>query len=446
LNSLQNIEKKYPVGYIKYKNENIWGFLRLKYYWNMLEPITSVKKEKKKESFFKKIIKNSFYGFRHWFNNYDYIFFSDTQERTLIAGQYIDKSFEFIIDSLDQDKCLYVDLPNPKHFKQSSIPTKHIVSRRLIDLFISIAIKITKRKRIDLTLLDRINEENNININYKKIIHSFEISVLVYSLLLRIYKPKAIFISCYYCNQAVIKAANNLNILTIESQHGIIDKSHDAYYPNVAVDKSFFPDILLTFGVYDKNLISQNPFNPFDTIIPIGRYNLELLSKSSIARDLLLLTRKYIKIVSISTQYTIEDELARFVKKLALMDPNIGFIFSLRHYEKEYYCKYQMPSNVYLFKDEYNCYDILRCSDIHMTCYSSCALEALFFNKPVCLVDINGLASKYVKIKSKNIYKILTPKDFFRINFKYEQEKIELYIRDHKIKVKKLLKEVLHVK
>jgi hypothetical protein len=409
----KNLEKEYSVEKIVHKNEQIWSFLRYSYHFETLLELRKEHIESTNQRFIKKlflIIKNFFYGFQYWFKSYDYFIFSSSNLRIDINGKKFDKSFDKMTEILGVNKFLYIEDPVPSHFSQKNVYSKYIVSRNSISFVSSFLFKIYflfKNNKFKIKLLDEINTNENLDVNYQKIINKFIFNKNIMKLLFKIYKPKAIFISCYYGKEYIIKAASELGIKTIEIQHGSIGRNHFAYNINKKFDISYFPDVLLSFGKYDKECIQKNNYNPFSKIYAIGNYGLEIIKNNAIPKELENLSKSYSKSISISTQYPIESDLAKFIKKIAILHPNIGFLFSLRHFPKTYYNNFNMPRNVHLFHGEFSCYDILKASSVHLSCYSTCALEALFFDKISILVNINNLAENSIEYNlNKNLYLI----------------------------------------
>ena len=84
---LEEIEEKYPVDKIHLNGEQIWHFLRNKYYLIYLNyhsenlDIGSIRKK----PFFQKLklLKNIFYGWKKWFKKYDYIAISNSGESNI---------------------------------------------------------------------------------------------------------------------------------------------------------------------------------------------------------------------------------------------------------------------------------------------------------------------------------------------------------------------------
>ena len=112
----------------KYKDilENIeeWAYLRIDVanYLRDKNNNDIIKRESAKK-FISKLqkIRTIFYGFNNWFKKYDGLVFSDSAERRILDGKYIDKISDDIIDRLKPNKNLMIELPNPKHYNLGSV-------------------------------------------------------------------------------------------------------------------------------------------------------------------------------------------------------------------------------------------------------------------------------------------------------------------------------------
>ncbi len=416
--TFKRTERDYGVETLRYGGEQVWSYLRTYYFWHSIRNITGEYALQNRQSLAKKGLKalrEAFYGFSNWFRRYDYLVFSNTQSRFAYRGIYREKAFEELITLLGEERCLYIDLPNPDHLPRNRVSTKRIVSKRLLDLTAGLFILAAKRLGgpIEIPLLDTINRDNATSFDYASFIRAFNVRKRVYRFLFSLYRPKAVFVSCYDSDQAILKAASELGIKTIEAQHSAIGSEHFAYNLLKPLDPSYFPDVLLAFGEYDRHALENTPNNPIARIYPVGRYQLELMAREPVPEELLDLGDKYRLRVSVSTQYTVEKKLALFIRDLARIHRDIVFMFSLRHFDRDYYEEFGMGPNVYLFKDEYSCYDVMRASDIHMTCYSTCAQEALFFGKIAILADIDALATNFMgSMKSPNIRIVRDAQEF----------------------------------
>lgn len=453
IKKFNKIEKTYSVENIENDFSGVWGYLRVVYHVKIIDKLIFDYNKKKKLNRIKNLFKelnNSIYGFRNWFKGYEYIIFSDSSAKKKINNSFLDIRFEEISRILGYNKCLYIDTPVSGHIDSNKLNNYYIVSMKFINLIIRI-IKLFRLNFLfkikNISILDQINIKENLNIDYKNKIIDFKIEKTIFKIMFKIYKPKVIFLSCYYSKQNIIKAANELNIKTIEMQHGIIGSEHFAYNINKLLDKSFFPDILLTYGEFDKNILENNLYNPFNKIIPVGNYLLESIKELPIPFSLDTLTSKYKYSISISTQYTVEKELLKFILEVSSKFDNIGFFFSLRHYDKEYYNKFNLTNNIYIFQEEYNCYDIMKSCNIHLSVYSTCALEALFFNKKVILVNIKNLSQDYIpNILNKSLYIVNSISEFEKVvmSNEYKLQENSLYKSNYKNNIDTFLKEYVY--
>jgi len=216
----------------KYKNilANIeeWAYIRIKvgyFFKNRLE------KNKTKSSLTQKIVlfvysvslfvKNMFYGLKYWFRKYDYLFFSDSSQRKKINNLYYHRFFDETAKYVKN--ILLIERPASNHYK--NIPSKsNVVSENLLTFIMGLCVPfvfIILRNKRENPLIELLKVEK-IDINYFKEYIKFHSRYYVYKLLLKIYKPKKVFLTCYYCYLPLVKACNDLNIEVIEYQHGVI--------------------------------------------------------------------------------------------------------------------------------------------------------------------------------------------------------------------------------
>ena len=417
-----NFEKKY-----KDILENIkeWGFLRVYFRKYFHKDSFSKNKEKNK----KYLLKSLTFGFKNFLGKYDYLFFSDSKERRKIENYYVDKYFDDIIERI-KGKSLLFELPAPKHFVNSK--TKYIVSETWVYLLakiISVFIKTKKIKEIDAIL----NKEN-LKINYKTFFKDFYSKYFVYKFFLKLYKPKAVFVNCYYCRSALIKAAKDLNIKVIEIQHGVI-KKHDMYKSYIKIDKSFVPDILLSWGKIDEELLIKD-------IFPIGSWYINYLKKNLTKETKYQsLKEKYKYLVTVSLQDIDEKINKQFFRLLENLDKNVMFFLVPRTKIPDY----KFSENIKVIKDD--CYKLLFNSDFHMSLYSSCAIEAPALGKPNILVNINNFAEKY--FADLEYTEIINNKDEFTKainklkNLKNIDKNYNLILNDYEKRINNFLKENL---
>ena len=65
-----------------------------------------------------------------------------------------------------------------------------------------------------------------------------------------------------------------------------------------------------------------------------------------------------------------------------------------------------------------NVYELIKQSDVHVTVYSTCAIEALALGKPNVLVDIDGQTTRYLgkSLKDNPFTKIVNEEEEFYDN------------------------------
>lgn len=399
----------------KYKEilENIeeWGYLRISMGHKLKNSSIDSKSIRKSDFIWKKIkkLKSMFYGFKYWFKNYEYLFFSDSGQRVFIEGKYYDKLMDYIIEKIGNEKVLMIEKPNTQHYSFSQIDKKYIVSRTIID-FISRIVRLMDFNKNNLSNLNKLLELNNIDFKYESTIKLFNAKYFIYKILLKLYKPKKVFIVCHYCLMPLVKACNDLNIIIIEVQHGIINKEHFGYVSHIKLNKDYKVHYLLSFGKNEtqiKDIIISN-------VVPVGSFYLEYLQtsfKSNIKMK--NLTKKYQYTIGVSLQDSDWEfyGLLDFLKTVAIKNKNLLFLLIPRRRIENI----RLPNNM-MFYTDLDCYNTILHCNIHCTIYSSCALEAPTLGIPNLMVNIENFAKKYYSniLSSKHTKYVENNLDFIK--------------------------------
>jgi hypothetical protein len=440
----------------KYKNilENIeeWVYLRVALGHKLKNCNEKVVLKENKNSKLKKLLnnfkklKNIFYGFKNWFGKYDYICFSDSGERKVIDNIYKDKISDDIIDRMNSN-ILLIELPNSTHYKNTY--TKHIVSQSLLDIITFIYKKIFLKFNIENKDIDNILIKEEISFDYKNIIRKIKAEIKIYKILFSVYKPKAIFINCAYCRFGVVKAARDEGIDVIELQHGVITNSHYGYVSNIKVDNNYLPTKLLSFGLNEINM--ENLL--IKEIIPIGSYYLNYL-KVNFKPDKKLKSKidnyKYVIGVSLQDQDWEYNGVLSFINNVASKNKEILYIIIPRKRRDGI-----MKSENIIVYEKLNCYDIILHCNIHVTLYSSCALEAPTLGIPNILININNFASLYYdKILDKYHTKMVDNEESFlaaisdMANLDKETIKLKnnkVFVSDYEKRINNFIKDFISV-
>lgn len=401
LNILREIEKKYSVDKICLNNEQIWPFLRGKYYFTYRGAHSENPEGRMIEkTFFQKLelAKNIFYGWKNWFKKYDYIVISTSREgiRKIINGKYYNRLIDPIIDEMKNNDFLYIDQPYGKHYDIKTVHTKNIVSYYPIS-FISYLfgkLPIGKYNLNGREILDAIKKEYNIDVDDDKLIKIHLARYRTFRFIFQHFKPKALFHVSRF-SPGAMKAAKELGIKIIEVQHGVIGREHPSYNLGIKLSKNIFPDYLFAYGKQDVMNFSDSYFIDQKNVIPIGSYYIDYLKESfKLKIKFQNIINKYNISVGITLQNTVEKQTIDFVKEAAILDSSILFILIPRKPVTRDYSKLGLPDNVLVITDK-DFYELMMYVDYHSTVYSTCALEAPSFGVRNIMININNLSRKY---------------------------------------------------
>ena len=402
-NILKEIEGKYPVDTILVNGEQVWPYLRVAYHFQYVNKISSQKGERPLSpslSFLAKLkrLLNIPYGMKHWLGKYDYIAISSTGERRSINGKYFNRLLDTIIDKLGRDKVLYIEIPIPSLHPIESIYTSKVVCYDVLELLAMIAEILTLRryKIKNESILESINKEYDLSVDYLKVIKRFYARCMVFSLLFRMSKPKVVLLSCYYgLLQSAIKAAKDSGAKVIEFQHGSIGEEHPAYNVYAELDKGCFPDYLAVFGKRELETFGDSRFIQPQHVYPVGSFYIEYVKTNHIPNKNLVQRLKNYKVsIGITLASTAESRTVEFVCQAAVLDRDICYLLIPRYPQEEHYSSFELPDNVMIVKDE-NFYELMMLADFHATVYSTCAIEAPSLGVQNILINIDGLSKRF---------------------------------------------------
>jgi len=199
--------------------------------------------------------------------------------------------------------------------------------------------------------------------------------------------PRAVILVCSYGHDTLIEACKQLSVPTIELQHGITGPYHPGYhYPNPDFQKLNFPDHILLYGEFWKQLATF-PI-PDSRVHTVGFPYLdqEVRSRRS--------TTKQRQIIFIS-QGTIGKSLSRIAAELAALSPlSYDIIYKLHpgefgRWRTEY--PWLRESGVDVVENDRTIYELFAESEIQVGVYSTAVYEGLAFGLRTILVDLPGI-------------------------------------------------------
>ena len=170
---------------------------------------------------------------------------------------YIDPITHFIKKDLQKKNNVIVFDPHIiVHHKKYNVIPNYALPLRSIRKIKERSIKIDFDSKT-LKLIQKIEHDfyNDFNLNIdvisivKRAVRTFKIYNNYYKRLLKELNIKEVYLVCSYGMEALISACKDLNIKTIELQHGVLNDYHMGYsFPLNKVE--YFPDQILFFGRY----------------------------------------------------------------------------------------------------------------------------------------------------------------------------------------------------
>ena len=393
---LNKIERKYSVETIIAEGLPVWEFLRNIYSDKLLKKYCHYSEKRKASP--PNILYNYFWRHQKVKKNFQVVLFTDVLEERIVEGLIKDKIAGNLL-KITQNQSLVVLDPGTNKHKQIS-QYSHTDMLSAFSFILPAKLKFKNIYIQNIECLNKIELEIQLRIPYKKLINQFFQFVEIFQFWIQKYQPKIIFINCYFSlrHQALIYAAKQNDVLTVEFQHGIISKGQTAYFPQKDFGQLTFPNYLLCFGKIEKELISNNFINS-EKIIPIGNYYLEYMMKQKITTQnketAKLLRKKYNRIILISSQDLIERELIEILSDIAKKLPQIVFVFVPRK-ESNKINYSSLPPNI-LIKPKIDLYQFCSLCDFHSTVFSTFALESSYMGTPNIFINIKGLSKIFYK-------------------------------------------------
>ncbi|GAK97021.1 hypothetical protein JCM19294_527 [Nonlabens tegetincola] len=264
-------------------------------------------------------------------------------------------------------------------------------------------------------LVDILNEYNvNVNIDFR--FYKFLARYYTFKWLLKIHKPKYVFVECYYDYCGYIKACKDENVQVIELQHGMIAESHRSYNYGVSVNNHLLPDKLLTFGFRESELYNNTDVNFIDKecVLPTGFYLFDLFRKGEVQspKELSMVIDADRPSFIISGQDLIEEKSIPFINQLAILRQDCDFIYVPRTKTTSYETLFTQPNIKVVNK--FPIYQVINATTAHITAFSTTALESLAMGKVNVFMNIDGLSEKHFEnyLSFKGVYIINSPEDF----------------------------------
>lgn len=392
MKNINEIEEIVDIDKFIYNGENVWPIFRNVIGWEIAvssnvtnQNNATENKINDKKLLIKLFFKNIFILIGSLFKKYDYLFFTTSDDYRSVDGALKNRLTETLIEKYNGTNIL--EIQTGSEIKKSSNQRTYLsysiflILKNLLSIFI---------KLNNINEMEEEIKSLGFKINVKKILQKYLAEKVIYNFVLKLYKPKKVFTTCYSF-MPVIKCSNDLNIQTVEFQHGNII-NHFAYDVKNNINSRFYPDYIIVFGSNTSKYLESRYYSA--NSIVAGNMLIDYYSKKKNV-SIQSLREKFKYLICISLQWTVIEETITYIKEQANNFKGICFIFIPR--KKDELMNYNLnKENLKVFSD-INCYEIASNCDYHITCYSTCAIEVPSLGIENIFLNINGLSKKYLK-------------------------------------------------
>ena len=432
-NAIKEVEESYAVDDIKLQDgTRIWNLIRIILYFYFQKK----RKERK--------IKNPFPFLNESIkpikipDGVKVCGFSGTESRKYKNGKFYDIYMDPLYDILGDKFCVF-EWPTPQGLRReykNRIYSKKYVAMHiplLSKTFVNIAFqKITKKRCIKSKEIDSIvaffskkmmtSDKKLLQVINEAVSTFFHLKNFFVKILEKL-NPEAILIRCGYgrFHMALSQACKELDISSIELQHGIITKYHAGYVRDSKSDnKDCVPEYLLTYGDAFSNIVKKSCLFDAKKVASIGFPYMEEVKSSPLSIDnkMKRFLRRFSATCLASSQWIIAEEMKNFFidvsKQLSKMHKKIGIIFKPHPRDERNYDDMKKYENIFLVDKYEDFYEILKAVDIHSTFYSTTGIEALAFGKPNIFIDFGKTSMKDMMniVDNKSSFIVSSPAQF----------------------------------
>ncbi|MCD9575245.1 hypothetical protein [Flavobacterium soyae] len=280
----------------------------------------------------------------------------------VIQGSY------YVFESFERDKT--------KWYYKNTLFNPIAIFRRIIKVFY-------KHKQDYSELISLINNEfpssTFKNEDIKRIILDFKIDYFYYSLLFKIKKPKAVFITQNGIQKGLFTAGKRYNIPVVEVQHGIIDDAHLAYNYSKKIDYKENQIYLPTYFFSFSEFWTKGLNFPVKEIISMGNsyfYNTQVNNEKE---------EKDKNGLLVASSDVFGENLKDVIIDFAGSNKTTPVYFKLhpnQFFEKEYYIdQFSNFENVKVYTNENSIYELLAISKAILVIQSTALYEAYHLKK-----------------------------------------------------------------
>jgi hypothetical protein len=347
--------------------------------------------------------------------------------RRKFSGGYEDIYTDDLIDEIGVNKCVVIEKSyQRRHYTPGRHQSYHLDFLFLFSKFVAFFLLSCSKFNL-VPINNMMNDikryvENNLGQRIQDLwilsrfrVNSIYVNYVSYLFMLKWLRPKKILLVVSYGFQPLIWAASTLHIPTVEVQHGVITSEHLGYSVPVNMTKKLFPDYLLLFGNYWKEIMDNFPLSPERLVVFGYPYFERMVTGNSFSSP------KEDQIVVIS-QGTIGFELSEFAVKLASIKKGIYKVIYKLH-PGEWGRVQTLYTDLYKAKekgllevvdtDTPSLYTLFSQSRWQIGVNSTALYEGIAFGCQLILVDLPGVEYLAPLIKERRVQLVKTPEEIY---------------------------------
>lgn len=365
---ISEIEKNESVLGLQIDSIYVWRELRrivaYKYYEKFTESANKI--QKKKLSKLKLLIKKDLMCANNVLQKETIIFEGNKKEK--VGTYFVDPITAFI-----DEQAIYVDdMPFKDQFFNQELENHFYTIRKSIYRRLIKVSNVTACEMLSKVINKYFGEELITTIEVTNAVKILKADYIYYTKAFKKIKPRKIYFAAGYLNTAIIMAANDLKIETIEIQYALMSKYHIAFS---------FPNCEQSYPYFAKKLLVWNDYWKKDYLFPT---KLETYKHEITKYPQSLQKKKQILVVG---QDFVSQEMQRLYNEI-----------EIEGYDKKYKAHpWETVENITV--ETKTIFELLDESEIVITCFSSVYYEAMYFDCKVFLLenDLNDVYDEELK-------------------------------------------------
>jgi len=260
LNEFEEIEREMQLDKSFFFGVTWWDLWRYSLYSMLSQPSL---RHKNKEHISFRVLFQGITRLRHFFNKDKSIFILRHPRLKREGHLYVDVYTDIVGRNLAELGY------RPIYFEKKIVPPRRLDSGAIYPLtlifsissFLASIVPILFLSKLAPKVVDdalcrlRVSDQKHLKAVIFRSVLSFRVRVFFYRLLFKLNKPSALFLVVSCGNEDIVCAAKKEGVVSIELQHGSPARGKLNYDYSNSIDKSYFPEVFLSFGPFFSDRI-----------------------------------------------------------------------------------------------------------------------------------------------------------------------------------------------